>query len=228
MVPSPPNRLLARRTARQLLLVLAISVLAAPARGHMFWPTLHSAKSAVSVGADGLDAAIVIEVPTFRLVADFKEHYSDRDLMAEIEAGRFEHLEDEFRDAQFVRLAKGLELELNGAPAVGAWRPVDTPVNGKGTEGFFVYMLEFDFAQPPPLGERIEVRLQNHLLQEEELVMANLAEGADGWRVVESSIPPPEEMPDLPEGAALLDAELGLWTDEPAKRDLRVVFAREP
>jgi hypothetical protein len=215
-----------RRAATLLLLLLASSPAALVA--HLFWPTFHSAKSAVSIDAEkGLQAAVVIEVPTFELLASFKEHYADLDLMKEIEAGRFEQLEAKFRDVQLDRFAAALVLEIDGKRADGKWRPVDTPINGKGTEGFFVYMLEFAFTAPPELGDRVAVRLLNNTLTGLEVVMANVAEAGGGWRVAESSIPPPEELPKLPEGAEYAK-DLGLWTIDPAKRDLRVVFARDP
>jgi hypothetical protein len=215
----------ARRSAGTLAILLLV---AAPAalRAHLFWPTFHSAKSAVSIDAEkGLQAAVVIEVPTFELLARFKEHYASLDLMKEIENGRFAELEAKFRDVQLERFAGELALELDGRPAPGKWRPVDTPINGKGTEGFFVYMLEFAFTTPPQLGDRVAVRLENKALPGLEVVMANVAEAEDGWRVAESSIPPPAKYPDLPEGAQYSD-ELGLWSIDSAKRDLRVVFAR--
>lgn len=210
------------RLAGALVAALAASV---PAQAHSFWPSYHSAKSAVSVGDEGLKAAVIVEVPTFEMVSAFREFFSDIDLMAEIEAGRFEPLEDEFRAAQLDRFAAGLKLSVGGQPVAGSWQPVDSPANGLGTEGFFVYMLEFVFARTPDLGDRVEVRLENRLLPERPVMMANIAEAKDGWEVVESSIPPPEEFPELPEGAAL-GAELGLWSDDPVKRDLRVSFAR--
>ena len=215
----------ARRRTLSLALLLCIALPASLA-AHLFWPTFHSAKSALAIDQErGLQAVVVIEVPTFELLASFKEHYAALDLMAEIEAGRFDELETKFRDVQLERFAGALALEVNGRSAAGKWRPVDTPINGKGTEGFFVYMLEFAFDRPPELGQRVEVRLRNRALSEAQVVMANLAEAEDGWRVVESSIPPPAEYPELPEGAEYSE-ELGLWSIDEAKRDLRVVFVR--
>lgn len=215
---------MARRPAPVVLGLLV--ALAAPAGAHVFWPTFHSAKSAVALDQDGLRAAVVLEVPTFELVASFKEHYAELDLMAEIEGGRFEALEDEFRDFQLERFAAVLTLEVDGAEAAGSWQPVDTPMNGKGSEGFFVYMLEFVFDRPPQLDDRVAVRLINRAFPDEEVVMANVAEAEGGWEVAESSIPPLEEYPDLPEGAVAYEEELGQWSIDDAKRDLRVVFAR--
>ena len=218
-----------RRSSRALVAIAAIlaAVLPGTARAHLFWPTFHSAKSALSIdGEKGLQAAVVIEVPTFELLARFKEHYANLDLLKEIEAGRFEELEAKFRDVQFEQFAAKLSLEIDGKPAAGRWRPVETPINGKGTEGFFVYMLEFAFAAPPQLGNRVAVRLQNKALPDAEVVMANVAEASGGWRVAESSIPPPEKYPNLPEGAQYAD-DIALWSINPVKRDLRVVFVRD-
>jgi hypothetical protein len=206
---------------------ILFAALATESRAHLFWPTFHSAKSALSIdGEKGLQAAVVIEVPTFELLARFKEHYANLDLLKEIEAGRFDELEAKFRDVQFEKLAAALSLEIDGKPAAGRWRPVETPINGKGTEGFFVYMLEFAFTTPPALGDRVAVRLQNHAVPDAEVVMANVAEASGGWRVAESSIPPPEKYPDLPEGAQYSD-DIALWSIDPVKRDLRVVFTRD-
>ncbi len=218
---------LSNRSLRPTLAALVIAALGAavPGQAHSFWPSYHSAKTALSLGEKGLEAAVVVEVPSFEMVSAFREYYSDIDLIAEIEAGRFEPLEDEFRADQLTRFGAGLELFIDGRPVSGSWQPVDSPANGLATEGFFVYMLEFVFDRPPELGERVEVRLEARLLQEKSLMMANVVQAKDGWEVVQSSIPPPEEYPELPEGAAL-GAELGLWSEDPVKRDLRVSFAR--
>ncbi|HVR29214.1 MAG TPA: hypothetical protein VMS86_06725 [Thermoanaerobaculia bacterium] len=221
---SSPRRL---TVSLAILLSAALCLALAPRlAAHLFWPTFHSAKSAVSLDDEkGLQAVVVIEVPAFELLARFKEHYAALDLMAEIEAGRFEELETKFRDVELERFAGALALEIDGRSAPGKWRPVETPINGKGTEGFFVYLLEFAFDRSPRLGERVEVRLLNRALPGVQVVMANVAEAAGGWRVAESSIPPAAEYPELPEGAEYSE-DLGLWSIDETKRDLRVVFAR--
>jgi len=179
------------------------------------------------MAADGLQAVVVIEVPTFELVVDFRRHFADRDLVAEIEAGGFAALEDAYREVQFERFAALLDLSVDGRAAKGSWEPVDTPVNGRGTEGFFVYMLEFRFERPLPAAVRREVRVVNRILPDAAMVLANQAQAEDGWRVVESSIPEPQIPDGLPQGAESMP-ELALWSEDPVKRDLRVVFAREP
>jgi hypothetical protein len=215
--------------------VLLGLLLAVPAGSHSYWPSYYSAKSALSVGAKGLQAVVVIEVPTFAMVSNFREYFSNIDLMAEIEAGRFQPLEDEYRDAQYKELSVALELTIDGEKAAGSWQPVDSPANGLSTEGFFVYMLEFVFADAEPgqgtknlptgAGAKISVRLQVNVLEEEQLMLANLAVASDGWEVLASSIPPPEEYPELPKGSVLVD-DLAMWSEDEVKRDLRVTFVR--
>ncbi len=216
------------RRWRAALVAVAMAALPAAVSAHLFWPTFHSAKSAISIDAEkGLQAAVVIEVPTFELLARFKEHYADLDLLKEIEAGRFDELETKFRDIQFESFAKAtLARARRQAGGRHAGGRSTTPINGKGTEGFFVYMLEFAFTAPPQLGKRVAVRLENKALPDAQVVMANVAEANGGWRVAESSIPPPEKYPDLPEGAQYAD-DIALWSIDPVKRDLRVTFERE-
>ncbi len=217
----------AGRSTRFAGTVLALLLaLVGPVQGHAFWPSNHSARTGVSMSAEGLQAAVVIEVPAIRLIEGFKEHFEDLDLMAEIEAGRFAALEEEYNRVLFATFAEGLDLFVDDRPAVGAWQPVDTPVNGRGTEGFFVYLLEFAFDEEVQPAERLRVRLVNRTLEGFEVVMANQATAADGWRVVESSIPPPTTPVEIPRGAAV-EEELALWSIDPVKRDLRVVFSRQ-
>ena len=52
-----------------------------------------------------------------------------------------------------------------------------------------------------------------------------LAVAADGWEVLASAIPPPEEYPELPKGSVLVD-DLSMWSEDEVKRDLRVTFVR--
>ncbi|MDX1385419.1 MAG: hypothetical protein R3190_17330, partial [Thermoanaerobaculia bacterium] len=134
-----------RHRAAAATLAGLLTLAAPPLAAHSFWPTYYSAKSAVAMADDGLRAGVVIEVPTFELVAGFREHFADLDLMKEIQEGRFAKLEAQYNDHLFASFAAEMELEIDGSKVPGEFRPVDSPANGKGTEGFFVYMLEFAF-----------------------------------------------------------------------------------
>jgi len=209
-----------------LLVGLALAIGTAAVRPHTLWPTYYSAKSSLSVDDErGLRATVVIEVPAFEMVNSFRQHFSDIDLLAEIEAGRFEVLEKEFQQLQLDTFAAALYLEVDGRAAAGSWQPADSST-GAAVEGFFVYSLQFVFERAPdPSASRLEARLMNNALVDEAVMLANFADAGDGWEVASSSIPPPEEVEGLPDGAALVD-EMALWTMDDAKRDLQVVFER--
>jgi len=219
----------ARRALRGDLVAFAVLSLGLPAllAAHSAWPSYYSSRTAVGIDGNGLQAVVVIEVPTFDLVADFRRHFADIDLVAEIEGGRFAALEDAYRESRFEDFAGDLELSIDGRQASGHWRPVDTPVNGRGTEGFFVYMLEFVLDEPLPARRRLTVRVLNRVLPEAQMVLANQAQAEDGWVVAESSIPEPTPVADLPPGAELL-ADAAMWSEDATKRDLRVTFAYDP
>ena len=194
-----------------------------PGRAHASFPTYYSAKSALALRPSGLETVVVIEVPLFAMVVEFNDHYSDIDLIAEIEKGRIEELEDEFRKAKFEQLAKGLRLEIDGHRARGSWQPVDTPVNGRGAEGFFVYMLEFEPEQEIELGRRAEIRVINDLYEGEEIVLANYIDVGEGWELLQTSTPQPAPGADLTVGSL---EELAMWSEDPERRTFEVVVAR--
>ena len=198
------------------------------AEAHTLWPTHYSAQSTLAFDDEhGLRATVVFEVPAFEMVNRFRQHFSDIDLLAEIEAGRFEPLEEEFQRVQYAAFAEALYLEINGQEAEGSWRRAESANSGAGTQGFSVYALEFVFRQAlRTVGSRLEARLLNNALIDESVVMANFADAGDGWKIAQSSIPPPEVFEGLPEGAEIAD-ELAMWTMDPAKRDLLVVFERQ-
>ena len=196
---------------------------ALPARGHVDWPSSYSAKTSIAVDAERLRIAVVVEIPLPDLVLAFNQHFAHLDLLAEIEKGRVEELEEEFRRGQFEHMAKGLVVELDGRPATGSFRAADTPVNGRATEGFFVYVLEYAFASPPQLAARHEVRVINRLYPDAEMVFANHVEARGGWRVVESSTPQPPAGADLTIGSP---EEAAMWSEDESWREFRVVLAR--
>ena len=132
-------------------------------------------------------------------------------------------LEDAFRQAQFVRLAEGIELLVQGQPADGGWKPAETPINGRGSEGFFVYMLEFAFDQRPDLASPLELEIRNDLYPGSEILFANYLRAEDGWAVVEASTPQPPPGADLSFGS---EDEMAMWSDDESRRRFQATVRR--
>ncbi len=211
------------RPVRILVAAAAVSAVLVVARGsrawgHSFWPNSYSAKTTLSLDRAGVGATVVIEFPTASLVPKFRQHWQQLDLKKEIEAGRFPALEEEFRRVQLERLAAGLRLLVGGKPAPHPWQPVDTPINGRASEGFFVYLLETAVPAWPP--GALEIVVRNELYPGENILFANLVSATDGWQVRETSVPQPPPSADLSGGSA---AELELWSAAPEYRVFRVV-----
>jgi hypothetical protein len=197
----------------------------APAPAHVAWPTYHSAKTSIAAEEERLRIAVVVEIPLPDLVLAFNQHFAHLDLLAEIEKGRVEELEEEFRRGQFEEMARALAVEIDGKPANGRFRAADTPINGRATEGFFVYVLEYAFERPPKLPRRLEITVRNRLYQGVDMVFANHVEARGGWRVVSTSTPQPPAGADLTVGSP---EEAAMWSEDESRREFRVVLDRAP
>jgi hypothetical protein len=218
---------------------LMATMAAAPLSAHLAWPTHHSAKTTITLRGDDLRIAVAVEIPLDQLVLAFNEFFAQIDIFAEIEKGRSSELEAEFRQAQFERLAQGLELTLDSATPAGSWQPADTPINGKASEGFFIYILEWQPRDALALGKspnkrpdqradkrsgrRLDVTVRNRLFAENSVVFANLV-ATEGWRLLDSSTPQPSAGADLTLGS---EAEAALWSDDPQRRSFTVVLERQ-
>lgn len=207
-----------------LVFVLLLVATSGPVAAHSFWPTFYSAKTTVTADGERLGVTVVVEVPVVSLLGKFRKYFSHLDLEQEIREGRFEALEDEFRAHQLSRLAAALELRLDGEAPAGTWQPVDTPVNGRANEGFFVYLLEFRPQAPPELGATAEVEVSNRVYEGRNIVFANYVDARGGWEVVESSTPQPSPAADLSPGSP---DEIAMWSEEPERRRFRVVLRRD-
>jgi hypothetical protein len=212
-----------RARAAALVGVLALAgMLAPPARPHAAWPTHYSHRVTVEIEGARLAVGYVVEVPVAETLLQFNELYADRDLVAEIRDGRIEELEERFRLHQLERAAEALSVEVGGRALDRRLRPVDTPVNGRAVEGFFVYLLELEAGD---LERGAEIVVRNDLLPGRPAVFANLVQVRGPWRVVSVSTPQPPPGTDLTVGSA---AEMELWSTDESRRELRVVVEPEP
>ncbi len=190
------------------------------AGAHVAWPDYHSARCAITLDDERLRVEVILEIPIHEVVLGFNAFYKDIDLIAAIEAGRIEELESSFKEAQFERLAAELSLSLDGKLAPSDWRPVDNPINGRGSEGFFVYMLEL-IVDEPSGGRRLEVSLRNDNFSSAQVMFANLTSAEGRWQVQEATVEQPPAGADLTIGS---EAELALWSSEESRRRFDVTF----
>ncbi len=205
---------------RTQLLVLSVAVLLgllpALAHAHPYGTKFHSMRNELRVTPEGVEAVVVLEVPTQVVLRQYKQRYAEAEIAPE-DADR------DFLAWQCDRLGEGLRLSVNGEPAEGSWVPADHPSNGRGGERFFVYLMRFAFDAAPALGERIELALDNGSLPRARMYYSGFAEAGEPWAVVSNSA---RDLIGEKADAKEVDDDPDAWTREEAARRLEAVFAR--
>ena len=208
-----------RRLGLGLVLALSLgTALPKTADAHPFDATYYSSRAVVDMGEDGLRVTVVVEVPTSLILEEFLTLYGDPTQLDE-------EAEAIFRERQFEKLAADLVLKVNRRTPAGSWQPVDTEANGRGTETFFVYLLEYVYDEPEPFADarRLDVRVEMNVFSRDFIYLSAAAEAVAPWRVTQNSAEP--LLADIDE--ELFDPETGGWTVDPRLRRLRVKLERD-
>ena len=180
------------------------------AQAHPFETNIYSLRSMIKISSSGtLTTLVVLEIPV-QVVLDgigVEESDSRRVKESKLEA---------WNTATWDRLAAGLSMTIDGEPAKGTWRPIEHPANGKGAEGFFVYIVGFDLQEQPPDSGFI-LRIENRSFPEEEMVFSGSATAEGDFKITKDS------SRDTLGGE--VDTPLsnpGRWTQDPTMRNLEV------
>lgn len=198
---------------------IACVVFFLPATGswaHPFDATYYSARAAVEAEADGVRIQVVVEVPTARILEHFLELYGDPTQLDD-EANEI------FRQRQFERFAEDLRVRLAGRRITGQWRPAATEANGRGTEEFFAYFLDFEADDPTVWqAERLDLRIDLEMFAREYLYLSASIDARPPWQVLTNSAEPilSRSTDDL------FDPATGQWSVDPRLRNLRFVLER--
>ena len=199
-----------------LLFVVLSQLVPAIADAHPYGTKFHSMRHEIRVSADGLEAVVILEVPTPVVLRQYQKRYGEAEVTPE-------DADKDFLAWQCGRLGEGLALAVNGEPAVGQWVPADHPSNGRGGERFFVYLMSFSFDHPPALGDRIDVTLPNASLPKAKTYYSGFADAGAPWLVAENSA---RDLIGDRADAKEVDDDPDAWTRDEAARTLKVVFTR--
>lgn len=174
----------------------------------------YSLRAALRLDGDRLDALVVLEIPYDTVV---------KEVAAQAEGTAFEARDAHTRGV-WDALGAALVLTVDDRPVPGAWRPSDSRYNGKGspTEGFFLYVVQFEPAAPVVLGDAVSVRVTNTGWLAEPMTYSAMVMPGAGWTVVRSSL---EGL--LPDRAYDLN-DPAFWIDDARLRDVSVTFGRRP
>jgi hypothetical protein len=202
-----------------LLLLAGLSLPQAVA--HPFGQQYYALRSEVTMLADGPRIVVGGEVPIMVVLTEFRHFFR-----GVVRPGPAE--DAAYLERKLEQLQEGLQLEVDGQPASGAWVALDDPRNGKSAEGSFTYFLVFEPAQPWDLSaDRLSLELGSGAYRDVPLWFSAYAvvapEGTTGWAVADNS------------ARALLGAaaddptaltEPSGWSQDEAMRSTQVVFER--
>ena len=206
---------------RHLTLLALVLCVAGPAAAHPNESSAYSMRSLVRLSEKGLHPMVILEIPLGAALGEFKNRYIKTGLVDPDNIGQ-EAL-DEFNKLQWDRLASGLQIKINDEVREGSWVPVETPINGKANEGFFVYLIWYKLEDPQAdLGKLVKVEIENQSFKDVQMYLSGYADCRGGWQIRENSA---EEL--LGDGARVEQANenLASWTEDEAMRKLRVIFA---
>lgn len=139
-------------------LMFGVSALA-----HPFSQEEYSLRTALTVSEKGVVPLVVLEVPIPIALRDIGAQTEDpRDVKKrKIKA---------YNEKQWSELADNLTFTINGETPKGEWLPIPHPANGKAAEGFFIYMVSYDFKKPVSVVSGMEIVVKNNAYPEEKMV----------------------------------------------------------
>ena len=178
------------------------------ASAHPFGQDFWALRTELRMGVSGPEIVVMGEVPIMVVLAEFRRFYKHLE-----RPGVEEDLA--YRERKLDELRQHLGLRANDVPVRGSWTAADSPKNGLAGEGSFLYMLQFEPAEPWSLdGERLEIEVVNGAYPGLPLWLSahvGVAEGA-GWAATSSTA---RDL--LGDGADLVDVDKepdGWTTDE--------------
>jgi hypothetical protein len=210
------------------LLVVAALCLAGPAMAHPLSRDAWSLRNAVKLGPDGVQAVVILEVPAdvvmAALRADFEGEATGEELDETVARARVRR----WNEDQWSDMARGLELRIDGQVAPGEWSPLRSDANGKGGEGFFVYVVGFRPKQKRSpiwdLGDEVTLELRDTIAPDAPMFLTAMVATDGPWAVetnsADSVLGRGNSTPDLDDPES--------WSEDPSLRTLTVTFVRRP
>jgi hypothetical protein len=165
-----------RRTIALLCILLWNTV----ATAHPFSQEEYSLRTAVTVSEKGIVPLVVLEVPIPIALQQIGATTEDpRDVKKrKIKA---------YNEKQWNALADNLIYTVDGKAVQGEWLAINHPANGKAAEGFFVYMVSFNYKKAPALQNNSTITIENQTYPETKMVYSGSVTVKEPWNLVSST-----------------------------------------
>lgn len=183
---------------------------------HPFSKEEYSLRTALKVSEKGLVPLVALEVP---IPIALKEIGADTTDPTEVKKRKIRA----YNELQWNTLAENLSFTVDGNPMKGQWLAIDHPANGKAAEGFFVYMVSFQFETSPDLKDGSTIVIHNASYPDSPMVYTASATASPPWSVASSTA---QEILGEGENSELTDPKR--WSEDSRLRTLTVTVQSRP
>ena len=132
---------------------------------------------------DELQVVVALEVPTDTVLRALA---TSTNAIHGFNRMKLEMARDAFNDTTWRELGEDLRLSINGEDVAMTWQPVDTPINGKASERFFLYLIESSWKIPSHL-DAFGLQITNQAYADQEMFLTATTQGTQPWSLERSS-----------------------------------------
>lgn len=181
------------------------------AQAHPFSQEEYSLRTAVTISDKGVVPLVVLEIP---IPIALREIGATTDDPTEVKKRKI----TSYNKLQWDTLSSNLVFTIDGQHVEGQWLSIDHPANGKATEGFFVYMVSFQYAKPVAIHNDSKIVIEDKAYPEAKMVYSGSVTAKEPWVVVSSTS---QQILQEYETADL--SEPKRWSKDPALRNMEIV-----
>jgi hypothetical protein len=206
-----------------MVILLAVAALA-----HPFQPSAWSMRTSIKAEADTLHVVVALEAPTFVVLRSLVEETGAT--TSGFNKAKVEKARDAYNDATWDSLAGGLSVSVDGAPVPMNFEAVDSPINGRANDQFFLYLVESTWTLPPST-QPVTITVQNTAYLDEDMYLTAQPIARAPWLIDDANSLLLLRMGEcLPEDEAVdestgeIDDKGEVWLRDARLRTLSVVF----
>lgn len=151
--------------------------------GHPFQPSAWSMKTQARTVGDELQIVVALEVPTDTVLRALA---TSTNAIHGFNRMKLEMARDAFNDTTWRELGEDIQLSIDGEEVAVEWQPVDTAINGKASERFFLYLIESSYTIPGHLDD-FSLQIANQAYADQEMFLTATTQGQRPWVLQQSS-----------------------------------------
>ena len=194
---------------------LFILIYSTQALAHPFSQEEYSLRTAITVSEKGVVPLVVLEVPIPIALREIGATTTDP---REVKKRKIKN----YNEIQWNTLADNLVFTIDGKVVEGKWMAINHPANGKAAEGFFIYMVSFQFSSTPTLAQGSVILIDNQAYPDAKMVYSGSVTTKPPWRIKTSTT---TDILGENESADLSDPKR--WSTDPALRTISVTVTNQ-